>query len=125
MKSLPKSANLLIQQFSRLPGIGKKTAQRLTFHILQTETNEVASLSKALLDVKEKIHNCSVCNGITEDHTCSICLDPNRDKNIICVVENSHDIIVFEKTNGFNGLYHVLGGSFISLGWNWTGRTEY
>ena len=115
MKSLPKSANLLIQQFSNLPGIGKKTAQRLTFHILQTETNEVASLSKALLDVKEKIHNCSVCNGITEDQTCSICLDPNRDKNIICVVENSHDIIVFEKTNGFNGLYHVLGGSLSPL----------
>jgi len=77
---------------------------------LQIEEEKVSSLSTALLDIKEKIHNCRVCNGITEDKICSICTDPNRDSNIICVVENSHDIIVFEKTNGFNGKYHVLGG---------------
>ena len=67
------------------------------------------------MNIKEKIHNCRVCNGITEDKVCSICTDPNRDCNIICVVENSHDIIVFEKTNGFNGRYHVLGGTLSPL----------
>ncbi len=115
MKSLPNSAKKLIQEFSNLPGIGKKTAQRLTFYILQIEEEKVSSLSTALLDIKEKIHNCRVCNGITEDKICSICTDPNRDCNIICVVENSHDIIVFEKTNGFNGKYHVLGGTLSPL----------
>ena len=115
MKSLPNSAKKLIQEFSNLPGIGKKTAQRLTFYILQIEEEKVFSLSTALLDIKEKIHNCRVCNGITEDKICSICTDPNRDCNIICVVENSHDIIVFEKTNGFNGKYHVLGGTLSPL----------
>ena len=115
MKSLPNSAKKLIQEFSNLPGIGKKTAQRLTFYILQIEEEKVSSLSAALLDIKEKIHNCRVCNGITEEKVCSICTDPNRDCNIICVVENSHDIIVFEKTNGFNGRYHVLGGTLSPL----------
>ena len=115
MKSLPNSAKKLIQEFSNLPGIGKKTAQRLTFYILQIEEEKVSSLSTALLDIKEKIHNCRVCNGITEDKICSICTDPNRDSNIICVVEHSHDIIVFEKTNGFNGRYHVLGGTLSPL----------
>ena len=115
MKSLPKSAKKLIQEFSNLPGIGSKTAQRLTFYILQIEKEKVSNLAQALLEIKEKIHNCIVCNGITEEETCSICTDPNRDSNIICVVEHSHDIIVFEKTNGFNGRYHVLGGTLSPL----------
>ena len=115
MNSLPNSAKKLIQEFSNLPGIGKKTAQRLTFYILQVEKEKVSNLSQALLEIKEKIHNCIVCNGITEQETCSICIDPNRDSNIICVVEHSHDIIVFEKTNGFNGRYHVLGGTLSPL----------
>ena len=115
MKSLPNSAKKLIQEFSNLPGIGKKTAQRLTFYILQIEKEKVSNLSQALLEIKEKIHNCIVCKGITEDEICSVCTDPNRDNNIICVVEHSHDIIVFEKTNGFNGRYHVLGGTLSPL----------
>ena len=115
MKSLPNSAKKLIQEFYYLPGIGRKTAQRLTFYILQIEKEKVSNLSQALLEIKEKIHNCIVCNGITEDETCSICTDPDRDSNIICVVEHSHDIIVFEKTNGFNGRYHVLGGTLSPL----------
>ena len=115
MKSLPNSAKKLIHEFSNLPGIGRKTAQRLTFYILQTEKEKVAKLSQALLEIKEKILNCIVCNGITEEEICSICTDPNRDSNIICVVEHSHDIIVFEKTNGFNGRYHVLGGTLSPL----------
>ena len=115
MKSLPNSAKKLIQEFSYLPGIGRKTAQRLTFYILQIEKEKVSSLSQALLQIKQKIHNCIECNGITEEEICSVCTDPNRDNNIICVVENSHDIIVFEKTNGFNGKYHVLGGTLSPL----------
>ena len=115
MKSLPNSAKKLIHEFSNLPGIGRKTAQRLTFYILQTEKEKVSKLSQALLEIKEKILNCIVCNGITEEEICSICTDPNRDSNIICVVEHSHDIIVFEKTNGFNGRYHVLGGTLSPL----------
>ena len=115
MYSLPNSAKKLIQEFSNLPGIGKKTAQRLTFFILKCEKQKVFELSQALLNVKEKIRNCSVCNGITENDICSICNDINRDENIICVVENSHDIIVFEKTNGYRGKYHVLGGALSPL----------
>ena len=115
MKSLPNSAKKLIQEFSNLPGIGRKTAQRLTFYILQIEKEKVFSLSQALLQIKQKILNCRECNGITEEEICSVCTDPNRDNNIICVVENSHDIIVFEKTNGFNGKYHVLGGTLSPL----------
>lgn len=115
MKSLPKSANRLIQEFSNLPGIGRKTAQRLTFHILKSDAESVSELSKALIHVKEKVHNCTICNGITEQSICSICEDADRDENIICVVENSYDIIVFEKTNGFRGKYHVLGGTLSPL----------
>ena len=115
MKSLPKSANRLIQEFSRLPGIGRKTAQRLTFHILKTDIERVSDLSKALINVKERVNNCRICFGITEQNICSICEDPDRNENIICVVENSFDIIIFEKTNGFQGKYHVLGGSLSPL----------
>ena len=115
MKTLPQSANRLIQEFSNLPGIGRKTAQRLTFHILQTEKEKVSELSKALIRLKEVILNCSICNGITEEKVCSICKDPNRDDNKICVVENTFDILVFEKTNGFDGKYHVLGGTLSPL----------
>ena len=115
MKSLPKSANRLIQEFSNLPGIGRKTAQRLTFHILKTDIERVSGLSNALIHVKERVQNCKVCNSITEQSICSICEDKDRDKNIICVVENSYDIIVFEKTNGFKGKYHVLGGTLSPL----------
>ena len=115
MKSLPKSANRLIQEFSNLPGIGRKTAQRLTFHILKSDVESVTELSRALIHVKERVHNCTICNGITEQSICSICEDTDRDENIICVVENSYDIIVFEKTNGFRGKYHVLGGTLSPL----------
>ena len=115
MKSLPKSANRLIQEFSNLPGIGRKTAQRLTFHILKTDMERVSDLSRALMHVKERVYNCKICYGITEESICSICKDPDRDENVICVVENSYDIVVFEKTNGFKGKYHVLGGTLSPL----------
>lgn len=110
MYSLPESANKLIDEFAKLPGIGRKTAQRLTFFILKNEKDKVFELSNALLNIKEKIKHCSICFGITENDPCAICKDTSRNENLLCVVENAYDIIVFEKTNGFKGKYHVLGG---------------
>jgi len=110
MHSLPESANKLIDEFARLPGIGRKTAQRLTFYILKSDKNIVMNLSDSLNSVKEKIHDCSICFGITENDPCVICNDINRDKNLLCIVENAYDIFIFEKTNSFKGMYHVLGG---------------
>ena len=110
MRSLPDTANRLIDEFSRLPGIGKKTAQRLAFHIMKSKEDSANRLSEALIDVKTKVRRCSVCAGITEDDPCSICTDPKRDENMLCVVEEAPDIYAFERTNSFNGKYHVLGG---------------
>ena len=105
----------MIEEFSRLPGIGRKTAQRLTFHLLKTEKETVYRLSDALRDVKMKVRDCSVCGGITEDDPCVICTNPKRDKNLLCIVEEAHDIYAFERTNNFNGYYHVLGGALSPL----------
>jgi recombination protein RecR len=115
MHSLPDSANRLIDELSRLPGIGRKTAQRLAFHFLGSDSELSNSLSNALLDIKVKIKHCSICHGITEDEPCKICDDPKRDSELICVVESAYDIFVFEKTNSFAGKYHVLGGALSPL----------
>ena len=88
MQSLPDSANRLIEEFSRLPGIGRKTAQRLTFHLLKTDKETVYRLSDVLRDVKMKVHECSVCGGITEEDPCVICSSPKRNKNLLCIVED-------------------------------------
>ena len=110
MNSFPESLNNLIDEFSRFPGIGKKTAQRMAFYVLNSSTNLANDLSQAVLDLKSKIRFCEKCFGISEDAYCSICLDTRRDINIICVVENPADIYTFEKTSAFRGVYHVLGG---------------
>ena len=110
MNSFPESINNLIEEFSRLPGIGRKTAQRLTFYILKQKSKEVSSLSNALNSVKLLIKECATCHGISERDQCSICEDIRRDQNTLCVVENSQDVFVFEKTNSFKGMYHILGG---------------
>ena len=115
MQTLPASANKLIEELSRLPGIGKKTAQRLAFHLLKADTSIVYRLSDSLKDVKNKVRSCSSCGGITEDETCVICNDPKRDNNQLCVVEDAPDIYVFERTNIFKGTYHVLGGALSPL----------
>ena len=109
MFSLPSSVNKLIEELSNFPGIGKKTAQRLAFHILKTHKNKILSLSQSLKDVKSKIIFCSVCHGITELDPCVICNDENR-TSILCVVEEAEDIFIFEKTNTLGCKYHVLGG---------------
>ena len=115
MQSLPDSANRLIEEFSRLPGIGRKTAQRLAFHLLKTEKESVYRLSDAVKDVKIKIRECSGCGGITEGDPCVICMDPKRDDTILCIVEDAADIYAFERTNSFKGKYHVLGGALSPL----------
>ena len=115
MHSLPDSANKLIDELSRLPGIGRKTAQRLAFHFLNSDEEQSHSLSQSLLDIKIKIKNCSICHGITEKDPCKICNDPRKNDSFICVVENAYDIFVFEKTNSFSGKYHVLGGALSPL----------
>ena len=115
MHTLPDSANRLIDELSRLPGVGKKTAQRLAFHFLSSDVELSHSLSNALLDIKKKIKSCSICHGITEEDPCKICDDNKRNDSLICVVENAYDIFVFEKTNSFSGKYHILGGALSPL----------
>ena len=110
MNSFPDSLNNLIDEFSRFPGIGKKTAQRMAFYVLNSTNNLADELSHAIQSLKSKIRFCEKCHGIREDVLCQICSDPRRDSTSICVVENPADIYTFEKTNIFKGLYHVLGG---------------
>ena len=110
MNSFPESANQLIRELSRLPGIGQKTAQRLTFHILKSDQNDVERLARSLMDLKEKTGSCTICGAITETDPCGICSDSKRDDYLICIVEDAQDIYAFEKTNSFRGKYHVLGG---------------
>ncbi|MDX9925236.1 MAG: recombination mediator RecR [Ignavibacteriaceae bacterium] len=101
---------ILIDELNKLPSIGKKTAQRLALYILKNDREYVDRLTNAMIDVKEKIHFCSICFNLATDEICSICANPKRDKSLICVVEEASDIIAIEKTNEYNGLYHVLGG---------------
>jgi recombination protein RecR len=101
----------LIDEFGRLPGVGPKSAQRITFHILQTQNFDVARLAGLLAEVREKVHFCEVCGNITEQELCSICRDSRRDNSIICVVEEPKDVVAIERTRQFRGLYHVLGGA--------------
>lgn len=101
----------LIQELAGLPGIGRKTAQRLAFYILEMENMEVEKLATAIVEAKEKIHYCSNCCNLTDEELCSICSDDRREGSIICVVEGAKDIIAMEKTREFKGLYHVLHGT--------------
>lgn len=101
----------LIDEFARLPGIGRKSAQRLTFHILNIDDGDAVRLSEAIIDLKEKIRLCSQCFNMTAEILCSICADLRRDPTVLCVVERAQDIAVLEGTNQFHGRYHVLGGS--------------
>ncbi len=100
----------LIEQLSKLPGIGKKTAQRLAFYILEMDPLEVEKLALSIKEAKEKIHYCKICCNLTESDICHICSDDKRDKSIICVVEGAKDIVAMEKTKEYKGLYHVLHG---------------
>ena len=105
----------LIEEFSRLPGIGRKSAQRLALYLLKQSRDDVVRMAKAMVNVKDRIRYCSVCCNITESNPCAVCASPKRDRHLVCVVEEPNDVIALEKTNEFHGLYHVLGGSLSPL----------
>ncbi len=101
----------LIDELGRLPGIGPKSAQRLAFHILEADTDDMKRLVRAIVTVKERVKFCTVCGNVTEAELCNICRDERRDPTVICVVEESKDVLAVERTRAFRGRYHVLGGS--------------
>ena len=107
----PEPISKLIDSFMKLPGIGPKTAQRLAFHVLDMKEDDVVQFAKALVDVKRELTYCSECGHITEQDPCYICQDKQRDRSIICVVEDDKDVIAMEKMREYKGLYHVLHGS--------------
>jgi len=101
----------LIDELGRLPGVGPKSAQRIAFHIIQSDRVDVSRLSEILKTVKERVKFCTTCGNIAEEELCRICKDPRRDNSSICVVEESKDVLAIEKTREFKGKYHVLGGA--------------
>jgi len=112
---LSNSMQRAVEELSKLPGIGKKSAQRLVFFLLKLPREEIVALAKSLVDVKDKASYCSICFNITEKNPCSICMNDHRDRSIICVVEEANDVMAFEKTGEYKGLYHVLGGALSPL----------
>jgi recombination protein RecR len=105
----------LIQELKRLPGIGQKSAQRIAFHLLRGPRDDAARLSQAMLDIKDKLGVCELCNNISDGEVCGYCRDPHRDRASVCVVEEPHNILPIETTRQFNGLYHVLHGTISPL----------
>lgn len=110
MQFTSESVETLVEQFATLPTIGRKTAQRLTNHVLKMPRDEVEALAQALIDVKEQVMQCSTCFVVTDQDPCPICASHRRDRSTICVVEESSDLLAIERTGDYNGLYHVLGG---------------
>jgi len=110
MNHYPSSILKLIKSFSRLPGIGEKTAERLTMHILRAPRREAEQLSNSIVEVKDKIRLCSICFGLSDTDICNICSDLTRNSSILCVVEQPADMVAIEKSGSFTGLYHILEG---------------
>lgn len=106
----PECLKNLIENFKKLPGIGEKTAERLAFSVLTFDEDNIENFSNSIKEIKTKLKKCKVCNNLTEEETCSICNDKNRDSALICVVEDAKNLILFEKAGNFNGKYHVLEG---------------
>lgn len=115
MARLPKPVQNLIEAFQRLPGIGPKTAARLTFYLLHVPEAQIERFSLSLTNLKKQTVTCSLCFNVAETDPCAICQDPQRNKKIICVVENPIDILAFENAGNFSGIYHVLGGAIDPL----------
>jgi len=107
---LPEALERLVQELSRLPGVGPKTAQRLAFHVLRVDRQRAAALAQAVLDVKERIGYCSRCYNIAEGELCALCSSGRRDPAVVCVVESPLDLLAIERTSEYHGLYHVLHG---------------
>ena len=100
----------LIEQFQRIPSIGRKTAQRMAFHVLDVTDEQAKEFADAIIDAHTKIHHCELCHNLTENDLCPICASNNRDHSTVCVVEEPRDVLAFEKTREFQGVYHVLHG---------------
>ena len=105
----------LINEFKRLPGIGQKSAQRIAFHVMRSSRDDAEHLAKTIMDVKDKLRICVVCNNISDSELCQYCRNPDRDQSVVCVVEDPNNIVGVEVTRQFNGLYHVLGGALSPL----------
>jgi recombination protein RecR len=110
----PSVENLVVQ-LAKLPGIGRRTAQRLAFHLLSARAEDALELARAIEDVKSRVRFCRECGNLTEEELCDVCTDARRDRSLICVVEQPVDVISLERTNEFRGLYHVLGGALSPL----------
>jgi recombination protein RecR len=112
---LSPSVENLVTQLAKLPGIGRRTAQRLAFHLLSARPEDALELARAIEDVKARVRFCTVCGNLTEEDVCELCSDPRRDTTVICVVEQPVDVISLERTHEYRGLYHVLGGALSPL----------
>lgn len=110
MAILPESLNNLIEQFQKLPTIGRKSAERLAMSIVDEDIKSVKDFSDSLMEVKNRIHHCKICGNLTEDDVCSICKDFTRDEEYLCIVEDVRNLIAIEKSGAYRGKYHVLGG---------------
>lgn len=110
MGTTPVALRKLMESFAALPGIGRKTAQRLAFHVLDMPGEQAESFAKAILEAKSSIHNCKICQNFTDKEICDICASPERDASVICVVEDPKDVMAFERLQEYHGLYHVLHG---------------
>jgi len=115
MAEISQSVTELIQQLGRLPGIGKKTAERLAYHILRVHVSEAIALADAIRKVRESVRYCSTCFNLSEDPLCGICLNPQRDSTMLCIVEQPRDLIALEQTGVYKGMYHVLLGRIAPL----------
>jgi recombination protein RecR len=115
MKDFAEPLARLIDELKRLPGIGQKSAQRIAFHLERAPREDAERLAAAILDAKDKIRLCSLCNNLTEQDPCEYCTDPRRDPEVICVVETPYNVVAIEKTREYHGLYHVLHGALSPL----------
>lgn len=115
MSRLAPPLERVIVELAKLPSIGRKTAQRLAFHLLKTPASDVQSLARAIAELPEKVRPCSTCFNLTEDDPCSICADPGRDDGLLCVVQEATNLLSLERTGGYRGRYHVLGGALSPL----------
>ena len=115
MTGFPVSMKELIEEFSKMPGIGSKSAQRLAFYVLKSSKEDAVSLARAILKVKETVRFCKACNNLSDEETCEICKSHSRDRSLLCVVEEPNDIVTIERAGNFNGVYHVLLGSLSPL----------
>ncbi len=115
MSGFPVSMKMLVEEFSKMPGIGPKTAQRLAFYILKSSKNDAEALSNAIRKVKESVRSCKVCNNLSDGELCEICKSSSRDGLELCIVEEPNDVVTIEKAGNFNGVYHILLGSLSPL----------